>query len=92
MQQPQSSGFDRFRPVLYAFVAGLVIGMFIGWFFHGLVGTLVRIVIVLLILVPFVAAILFWWSVKNRPARPAPSSDIETTWREVDSSRSDRRS
>ncbi|MGH2533336.1 MAG: hypothetical protein ACRDJW_13640 [Thermomicrobiales bacterium] len=85
------SSLDRLRPLLYAFVAGLLMGMFIGWFFHGLVGTLVRIVIVLLLVVPFVAAVLFWLSVRNGRSRPAaPPSDIEASWREVDPSRTDR--
>ena len=88
---PTQSALDRIRPVLYAFVAGLLIGMFVGWFFHGLVGTLVRIVIVLLLVIPFVAAVLFWMSVRGGHSRPAPpSSDIEASWREIDPSRTDR--
>jgi hypothetical protein len=55
-----------------------------------LVGTLVRIVIVMLLVVPFVAAILFWLSVRGDRSPPTPRSDIEATWREVDSNRSDR--
>lgn len=92
MQQPPPppTSLDRFRPLLYAFVAGLLVGMFVGWFFHGLVGTLVRIVVVFLLLVPFVAAGLFWWSIKSGPSRPPPS-DIEATWREIDPTRTDRR-
>ncbi len=73
---------DRFRPILYAFIAGLVIGLFGGWFFHGLVGTLIRVIVVILLLIPFVAAFLFWRSVRSRREPPVRATDIEADWRE----------
>src|SRR4029453_9909129 len=44
-------------------LAGLVIGVVLGWMFHGLIGTIFRIGIILLFILPFVAAFAFWlWS------------------------------
>jgi F0F1-type ATP synthase assembly protein I len=84
MNQAAASFWEEVKPKFYIFCAGLVVGLFLGWFFHGLVGTLVRIFIVLLILVPVVAAFLFWRSVSNDRSK-APMSDVtDASWREVD--------
>jgi len=84
MNQSAASMWEQIKPRFYIFCTGLVLGLFLGWFFHGLLGTLVRIVIVLLLLVPVVAAFLFWRSVSNDRSK-APRSDItDASWREVD--------
>jgi F0F1-type ATP synthase assembly protein I len=84
MNQAAASLWDELKPKFYIFCAGLVVGLFLGWFFHGLVGTLVRVVIVLLILVPVVAAFLFWRSVSNDRAKTQMSDVTDASWREVD--------
>ena len=84
MNQAAASLWDEIKPKFYIFCAGLVVGLFLGWFFHGLVGTLVRIVIVLLILVPVVAAFLFWRSVSNDRGKTQMSDVTDASWREVD--------
>jgi hypothetical protein len=41
------------------FVAGLIVGLLLGWFFHGVVGLVVRLGFVLLLLIPL--AIVVWY-------------------------------
>ena len=58
-RSPNPFGLDRFRGVINGFVAGLIVGALLGWFFHGLVGLVVRFGLVLILLVPL--AIVVWY-------------------------------
>lgn len=71
-QSPNPLGLDRFRGVINGFVAGLIVGAFLGWFFHGFVGLLIRFGFVLILLVPL--AIVVWYFFLRRPS-PGPSQD-----------------
>ncbi len=85
MNQAAASFWDEIKPKLYIFCAGMVTGLLLGWFFHGLVGTLIRVFLILLLMVPVVAAFLFWRSVSNeRTKAKAPTDVTDATWREVD--------
>lgn len=84
MYQPPQSLIDRYRPLIYTFCAGLVVGMFAGWFFHGLVGTIVRVVFLIIMMIPFIAAFLFWRSLSGSRNRPVDRTDIEAAWRDVE--------
>lgn len=64
-QSPNPLGLDRFRGVINGFVAGLVVGAFLGWFFHGFVGLLIRFGFVLILLIPI--AIVVWYFFLRRP-------------------------
>jgi hypothetical protein len=68
MQQPPSTdtfGFSQLRGLRNGFVAGLIVGMLIGWFFHGLVGLAVRLGFALVLLIPL--AIVIWYFFLRRP-------------------------
>lgn len=41
------------------FIAGLIVGLLLGWFFHGVVGLVVRLGFALLLLIPL--AIVIWY-------------------------------
>lgn len=66
MQERLFPFIERLRYITYGLAAGLLLGMVLGWIFHGFVGTLFRIIIVALILTPFVLAVIFWQRVSNR--------------------------
>lgn len=66
MQVKMLSVVERARYVAYGLAAGLLLGMVLGWLFHGFVGTLFRVLIVLAILAPFVAAVIFWQRISGR--------------------------
>jgi hypothetical protein len=85
MNQAASSFWEEFKPKFYVFCGGLGTGLVLGWFFHGLIGTLIRIVVILLIMVPVVAAFLFWRSVSIERGKARTRSDVtDASWREVD--------
>jgi predicted lipid-binding transport protein (Tim44 family) len=64
MRAPESS--PPFRIGLPGgFIAGLIVGLFLGWFFHGVVGLVVRLGFVLLLLIPL-AIVLWYFFVRGR--------------------------
>ena len=64
------------RRMQFAFVAGLLLGIMIGWLFSGLVGAVMRFGFALLLLVPLVLAIMFWWKLRN--AKPEGEGSMYT--------------
>lgn len=70
----------------YVFLAGLVIGIILGWVFQGIVGTLVRLAL-LAILVAGAIYLFTLWRRSRAPARD-PFEDIqEADWRDLNSRR-----
>jgi hypothetical protein len=64
-------------------LAGLVIGMVLGWMFHGIIGTAFKLAVILLFILPFIAAVAFWIS-NNRGRTGGSSSTIqEASWRDL---------
>jgi len=54
------------------FLAGLVVGALIGWFFHGVVSLVIRLGFFILLLIPI--AIIFWLFIRSRrPPQEQPS-------------------
>lgn len=69
----------------YGFVAGILIGIFLGWVFHGFVGAFLRVGIAAIVLIPLILAFIGWRRYISpwfRPARESsfhpPVSAIET--------------
>jgi F0F1-type ATP synthase assembly protein I len=48
----------------YGFAAGIVVGILLGWFFHGIVSFVVRLGIIALLLIPIL--IIIWFFLKAR--------------------------
>jgi hypothetical protein len=71
-------------------LAGLVIGVVLGWMFHGLIGTVFRIGIILLFILPFVAAVAFWLSSRSSGQGGGSSTIQEANWRDLGGSGQDR--
>lgn len=67
-QQPRSLWEQslRFR---YGLLAGLIVGILIGWFFHGVVSLVIRLGVLALLLIPFLIALWFWFRLR-RPRQP----------------------
>jgi Flp pilus assembly protein TadB len=57
---------DRFQWGSYGVVVGLLLGLILGWLFHGVVGTIVRFGFVALVLIPFIVAFVVWRRLKDR--------------------------
>jgi F0F1-type ATP synthase assembly protein I len=68
----------------YVFIAGLVIGIMLGWVFQGIISTLVRFAIIALILVGILYVLNAW----RRSKSPQNPDDInEADWRDLNSRR-----
>lgn len=86
MQTGMLTMLERLRWAGYGLVAGLVVGLFLGWLFHGFVSTLFRLLIIAIILSPFIVALVFWLKVSNRNRAERSGSAIqEAEWRDINS-------
>jgi hypothetical protein len=81
---------DRLRLIGYGCIGGLVIGIFLGWVFHGFVGLIVKLAIVFVLLVPLVLAIMFWRRVTSKPSGTSSRDVRDASWIEIDSGRRER--
>ena len=68
---PMSVIRDRFQFGSYGFLAGVVVGLMLGWIFHGFVGFVVRFGLVVLLLTPLVVIFLVWRRLTERDRRPS---------------------
>ena len=50
----------RFQWGAYGFMAGILVGVFMGWIFNGFVGTLVRLSLAAMVVVPIILLFLAW--------------------------------
>jgi hypothetical protein len=71
--------WDRTRFLRYAFVAGLVVGVFMGWFFHGLISMVLQFGFVAILLLPLIVLTFMWWR-SSREQRRVQSSMTVMRW------------
>lgn len=57
---------ERFQWGSYGFVTGIILGLILGWIFHGVIS---RIFWILVVLVPLIFAFLVWQRLTNRRRR-----------------------
>jgi NhaP-type Na+/H+ or K+/H+ antiporter len=81
MRNQTGSFGDRIRSFGYVFLAGLVIGIFLGWMLHGLIGFVLRVALFIIAVVLVAAAISFWQSSRRNTRDPYDPTTIDTTWR-----------
>jgi hypothetical protein len=74
---------ERFRWSGCGLLAGLLIGMILGWMFHGIIGTAFKLAVILLFVLPFVAAVAFWMSNRRGSSGGGPSTIQEASWRDL---------
>ncbi len=72
---------ERARFAGYGMVAGLLVGVVLGWMFHGVVGTILWLMLIAVILTPFVLAVYFWQKTQSRNSRDR-SLVRDAEWRE----------
>lgn len=80
----------RFRYGTYGFVPGIIIGIFLGWFFHGVISTIVRFGFLILLLLPFIIGFIVWRRVQDRDRQRAPVATSDDWDRLAPSSRDDQ--
>ena len=71
--------WDRIRLLRYAFVAGLVVGVFMGWFFHGIISMVLQFGFVAMLLLPLIVLAFMWWR-SSREQRRVQSTMTVMRW------------
>ncbi len=74
--EPQSSS-GWARP--YIFLAGVVTGIVLGWVFQGIIGTLVRLGLIVLV----IAAALYIYNMWSKSKKPSAEDIAEADWRDL---------
>lgn len=75
---------ERARFAGYGVVAGLLVGVVLGWMFHGVVGTILWLMLIAIILTPFVLAIIFWQKTQRRNRESRERALVrDAEWRET---------
>lgn len=73
---------ERIRWSGCGLLAGLLMGMILGWMFHGLIGTAIKVAIIFLFLLPLAAAVYFWLSTRSGGSN-RDGSIREANWRDL---------
>lgn len=66
MQDEFNLLWSRTRLARIAFIVGLLLGLFLGWFFHGIISFVFRFFLVLALLVPLVIVTYAWWRLRRQ--------------------------
>lgn len=69
---------ERMQWVLYGLIAGLLIGVVLGWLFSGIIGTAIRMIVLAALLVPVYFAWRFWRSTKEDEAAAQAAREAAT--------------
>jgi F0F1-type ATP synthase assembly protein I len=77
---------ERARFAAYGLAAGLLIGVVLGWMFHGVVGTILWLMLIAIILTPFVLAVIFWQKTQSRVSQDR-SLVRDAEWRDTSEDR-----
>ena len=80
MQTVFDSFWARTRQARIGFIAGLILGLLAGWFFHGLISFIIRFFFVLVLLVPFVIAVIAWWRLRRQVSTMRGPRDEPDDW------------
>lgn len=77
--------WERLKGAQFGFIAGLLVGLLMGWFFHGVISLAVRFGLLLVLLLPLI--VIGWlWLRSQRAQRPGgspPQGPAGTTWSTV---------
>lgn len=61
------------RGTQIGFIAGLLLGILLGWMFSGVVGAVMRLGFLAIVLFIFLAAVLFWWNMRRASQSEGPT-------------------
>jgi hypothetical protein len=74
--------WDRTRFARFGFIAGLIVGILIGWFFHGVVSLIMRVGFVIALLIPLAIVLWLWWR-SSRTPMPGERPRASIQWVEI---------
>lgn len=74
-------------PFYYWLFGGLAIGLTMGWFFHGTISMILRMLLLFGVIAVFILGVYLWQKTKSTGSSKTSASDIpEGNWRDVDPS------
>jgi len=73
MQTPPLDLWNRTRVPRITFLVGLILGLIMGWFFHGVISLVIRFFFVLILLIPLAIALYFWFRLRRQSEVPTGS-------------------
>lgn len=87
--RPPTPIMERIKYGSYGVVAGLFIGVMMGWMFHGFVSIVVRLGLLLIVILPVCLAVYFWFKVNagSRTDRHEPVVREAEWWESSDTRR-----
>ena len=83
---------DKFKsgggiPFYYWFLSGLVLGLLMGWFFHGTINMILRMLLLVGVIAVIVLGVYLWQKSSGSNRSSGVVSDIpEANWRDIDPS------
>lgn len=82
--------WERLKGAQFGFIAGLVVGLLMGWFFHGVISLAVRFGLLLVLLLPLIVIGWLWLRSQRTPRAHGPADPTSsmgpnagTTWTTV---------
>lgn len=82
--------WERLKGAQFGFIAGLLVGLLMGWFFHGVISLAVRFSLLLVLLLPLIVIGWLWFRSQRAPKAPGPADPSSgmgpipgTTWTTV---------
>lgn len=71
--------WSRTRVHRYVFGAGMAVGIFFGWFFHGLISFVIQFGVVMILLLPLAVLAYMWWR-SSRASRRTHATMTVVRW------------
>ena len=81
MNIPPETNARTIKGVLWGFLAGLPVGIFIGWSLSGLVGFLIRFIL-FIVAVVIIAGVVIMWKNSRQPPRDGRPDVVDVQWRD----------
>lgn len=75
--------WERIRWARQGFFAGMLAGIVLGWFFHGIISFLIRFGLVVVLLLPLLVIGWLWWRSSRGTVTDQPNTTV-MTWRSED--------
>ncbi|MBA2468277.1 MAG: hypothetical protein H0V37_02595 [Chloroflexia bacterium] len=64
--------WERLKGAQFGFILGLVVGLLLGWFFHGVISLAIRFGLLLVLLLPLIVIGWLWMRSRRMEAPPGP--------------------
>lgn len=78
--------WERLKGAQYGFILGLLVGLLLGWFFHGVISLAIRFGLLLVLLLPLIVIGWLWLRSRRLEGQPGPARTVanpEPTWTAV---------